>query len=55
MTAVRVFDPAMCCSTGTHLRELADHAAHIVLEPWSVGFVGGHAPSREASNAGAVA
>jgi hypothetical protein len=22
----------------THLRELANHSAHIVLEPWSVGF-----------------
>ena len=34
----------------THLRELADHPAHIVLEPWSVGFVAGE-PRAEAPRA----
>jgi arsenite-transporting ATPase len=42
LTPLNVKDPvlrARQAHEATHLRELADHAARIVLEPWSVGFV----------------
>jgi arsenite-transporting ATPase len=44
LTPLDVTDPVLRSRQAhetTHLRELADHSAHIVLEPWSVGFVGG--------------
>ncbi|HEY6562822.1 MAG TPA: arsenical pump-driving ATPase [Polyangiaceae bacterium] len=41
LTPLHVTDPVLRsrqAHEATHLRELADHSAHIVLEPWSVGF-----------------
>ena len=41
LTPLHVTDPvlrARRAHEATHLRELVDHSAHIVLEPWSVGF-----------------
>lgn len=56
LTPLDVKDPVLRSRQGheaTHLRELADHATHIVLEPWSVGFVGSEsrvaAPRAEAT------
>jgi arsenite-transporting ATPase len=46
LTPLDVTDPVLRsrkAHEATHLRELADHAAHIVLEPWSDGFVGSEA------------
>ncbi|MBK7581600.1 MAG: arsenical pump-driving ATPase [Myxococcales bacterium] len=43
LTPLDVTDPVLRsrrAHEATHLRELADHSAHIVLEPWRVGFVG---------------
>ena len=40
-TPLDVTDPVLRsrrAHEATHLRELADHAAHIVLEPWSTGY-----------------
>lgn len=42
LTPLEVTDPVLRsrqAHEATHLRELAAHTAHIVLEPWSVGFV----------------
>ena len=56
LTPLDVKDPVLRsrqAHEAAHLRELADHAAHIVLEPWSVGFVGSEsrvaAPRAEAT------
>jgi arsenite-transporting ATPase len=55
LTPLDVTDPVLRsrqAHEATHLRELADHAAHIVLEPWSAGFVGSEsrvAPRAEAT------
>lgn len=41
LTPLDVTDPVLRsrrAHEATHLRELVDHSAHIVLEPWSVGF-----------------
>jgi arsenite-transporting ATPase len=46
LTPLDVTDPVLRsrrAHEATHLRELADHSAHIVLEPWSAGFVAGEA------------
>lgn len=46
LTPLDVTDPVLRLrktNEATHLRELAAHASHIVLEPWSVGF-GTHSP-----------
>jgi len=43
LTPLDVTDPVLLsrrAHEAVHLRELADHAAHVVLEPWSVGVVG---------------
>lgn len=55
LTPLDVKDPVLRsrqAHEATHLRELADHASHIVLEPWSAGFAGGEsrvaAPRAEA-------
>lgn len=42
LTPLEVTDPVLRARRvheATHLRELADHTAHIVLEPWTAGFV----------------
>jgi len=41
LTPLDVTDPVLRSrrvQEATHLRELGDHSAHVVLEPWSVGF-----------------
>lgn len=41
LTPLNVTDPVLRsrrAHEATHLRELVDHSAHIVLEPWTVGF-----------------
>jgi arsenite-transporting ATPase len=41
LTPLGVADPVLRsrrAHEATHLRELVDHSAHIVLEPWTVGF-----------------
>jgi arsenite/tail-anchored protein-transporting ATPase len=56
LTPLTVTDPVLRsrrAHEATHLRELVDHSAHIVLEPWSVGFAsevrGAAAPTVEAT------
>jgi arsenite-transporting ATPase len=44
LTPLDVTDPVLRsrrAHEATHLRELVDHSAHIVLEPWSIGFASG--------------
>jgi arsenite-transporting ATPase len=44
LTPLDVTDPMLRsrrAHEATHLRELVDHSAHIVLEPWSIGFASG--------------
>jgi len=46
LTPLRVTDPVLRsrqAHEATHLRELVGHSAHIVLEPWTVGFAGAQA------------
>ncbi|MGZ5434406.1 MAG: hypothetical protein ACXWH7_15915, partial [Thermoanaerobaculia bacterium] len=53
LTPLDVTDPVLRSRRGheaTHLRELVDHSAHIVLEPWSAGFAGSE-PRTAASRA----
>jgi arsenite-transporting ATPase len=56
LTPLAVKDPVLRsrqAHEATHLRELAAHAAHIVLEPWSVGLTASKA--REAPQTAVVA
>src|SRR5690606_1965469 len=46
LTPLQVTDPVLRArqtQEAAHLRELASHAAHMVLEPWSTRFAGGEA------------
>jgi len=54
-----VSDPVLCARRAdetTHLRELVNHAARMVLEPWSAGFAAAaaHGPLASTAAAGAV-
>jgi arsenite/tail-anchored protein-transporting ATPase len=52
LTPLDVTDPVLCsrrAHEATYLRELAEHSAHVVLEPWSAGFAGSERPTRGAS------
>jgi arsenite/tail-anchored protein-transporting ATPase len=48
LTPLAVSDPVLCArraTEATHLQELVNHAARMVLEPWSAGFVPAAAPT----------
>ena len=58
LTPLDVTDPVLRsrrAHEAEHLRELSDHSAHIVLEPWSVGFVGTEGRARTTSTGEATA
>jgi len=59
LTPLAVSDPVLCARRAdetTHLRELVNHAARMVLEPWSAGFAAAaaHGPLASTAAAGAV-